>query len=211
MPRPAQPACRDKSARAGAGDHAALHVRPWTILLTRDRSTPVSRLMSQLRWPSAARRRMSRTISAVRRALPLASPTGEAWRSRPFATMSRRLSATVPRNRWAGFTHGGLSQWWQTSRPAGMGPLASSHETRCARSDPSRPSGLSSPYPSVLLPANQGQHSSAPRTSTFGQKRSAIVNTRHPKRSSLLRVPCGPRSGPSCERSTRCAGSPGRR
>src|SRR5689334_13557123 len=57
-------------------------------------------------------------------------------RHRPFAIASRVFCDGVPKNRWPGRTHGGLSQVWQTNMPLGISasPLARRHETRWAAS-----------------------------------------------------------------------------
>ena len=44
-----------------------------------------------------------------------------------FLALSTLLSETVPRNRWDGFTHQGLSQVWQTHMPFGMLPFSNFH------------------------------------------------------------------------------------
>lgn len=46
---------------------------------------------------------------------------------RPFLDASSEFSLGVPRNRWSGLQHGGLSHVWQTKSPSGIGPLSNSH------------------------------------------------------------------------------------
>lgn len=52
--------------------------------------------------------------------------------SRLFASISAVLSRIVPRNKWSGLTHAGMSHLWQTTNPNGISPLCSIHENRCA-------------------------------------------------------------------------------
>jgi len=52
---------------------------------------------------------------------------------RPFRIMSCVLSLWVPTKRCLGLEQVGLSQWWQTILPLGIGPWCISHETRWAR------------------------------------------------------------------------------
>jgi len=71
-----------------------------------------------------------------------------------FRCLSRLLSAIVPRNRWSGFTHGGLSQVWQTAK-AGSKSLIhciSNLWARCCR-----PSSWNIPYPSLSRIENSQQ------------------------------------------------------
>ena len=77
-------------------------------------------------------------ISGLDSLLPLISQTSAAvsldctWPSpfgfllRPLAIISAMLSVWVPMKRWAGFTHGGLSQWWSTHKPSGIAPWRNS-------------------------------------------------------------------------------------
>lgn len=90
----------------------------WTVLGL----TPPSRAASDaVRSPPAtARASRSRSIGC---SLPA---------SLRLRIASRRLSSFVPRNRWEGRQHFGVSQWWQTLDPVGIGPYANSHATRCA-------------------------------------------------------------------------------
>lgn len=86
--------------------------------------------------------------------------------------MSRILSAWVPKKRWCGLTHKGLSHLWQTSFSAGSSANHKSHATRWAFhfwND----ININSPYaPGVLAPAPLHiQHTSGGPISTFDQKR----------------------------------------
>src|SRR5690348_9328819 len=40
----------------------------------------------------------------------------------PLRTMSRALSAFVPKNRWSVLMHAGTSHLWQTHKPSGIWP-----------------------------------------------------------------------------------------
>lgn len=51
---------------------------------------------------------------------------------RPLDPMSRALTNRGPMNRWAGFTHGGLSQRWHTSSPVTSSLKCSNHAARLA-------------------------------------------------------------------------------
>jgi hypothetical protein len=105
------------------------------------------------------------------RGWPLTQVFDAVNRWRPFAAMSRLLSALVPRNKCAGFTQAGTSHLWQTHKPAGIVPCATSYETRCAdRFFP--PNQRLWPYPLAFKWPVQSQQSSGPRLSTRAQKRS---------------------------------------
>ena len=96
---------------------------------------------------------------------------------RPLRTLSSMLSCGVPRNRCTGLVHSGLSQWWQTNRPIGIGPKWIAQETRCAiRYVPA--AGLNFPYPSRCFDPNHDQHPSA--LTTRSQNFSSIVFTESP-------------------------------
>src|SRR6185369_7751368 len=83
--------------------------------------------------------------------------------------MSSLLSLAVPRNKWSGFTQGGLSQRWQTKSPSGIGPYARNQETRCAPIPP--PVRDTCPYPLLNKAPRQSQQPSD--LSTLDQNRSA--------------------------------------
>lgn len=68
--------------------------------------TPYARANAPFVWDDA---RIFLTMVSVSFAQYLASPLS-CW-IRFFWSRSALLSVCVPRNRWAGFTHGGLSQW----------------------------------------------------------------------------------------------------
>lgn len=72
--------------------------------------------------------KISDTLASVSFEEPTLSPS--AWRF--FCTLSLMLSACVPKKRWSGLTHDGLSQLWQTTCPVGIGPRVSSHATLLA-------------------------------------------------------------------------------
>lgn len=95
----------------------------------------------------------------IRGVLGFVTETLRGWLpfQRPLRTLSVMLSWGVPRNRWLGFVHSGLSQWWQTSKPSGMGPLCSSHENRCAGSWLVSPLGENRPYPFLSFLADHVQ------------------------------------------------------
>ena len=105
--------------------------------------------------------------------------TGPVLPALPFAIMSRTLSSCVPRNRWFGFTHCGLSHECKTFIPSGIAPLCNSHDTRWAYSMPSplRPAPirpyLRFPFLSFKQLAVQTQQS--PEVSTFAQNLSSSV------------------------------------
>lgn len=67
---------------------------------------------------------ISATSDSVKDDLEKSDPF--AWR--PLAFLSLLFSSAVPRNRWSGFTHSGLSQVWHTERSAGNGPLKARNE-----------------------------------------------------------------------------------
>lgn len=80
---------------------------------------------------------------------------------RPFALRSIMLSRCVPRNRWLGRTHGGLSQTWQTCSPRGIGPFSSSHAMRCTPTVfPRRAGAAIHPYPLLSVYPRQTQQCS---------------------------------------------------
>jgi len=73
--------------------------------------------------------------------------------------MSWLLSRVVPKNKWEGRTHGGLSQRCRTFLPLGTAPLTKDHETRCALSIVGGVVPLPTcPYPSLSTDAVQSQH-----------------------------------------------------
>lgn len=96
-------------------------------------------------------------------------------RQRPLRTLSVMLSWGVPRNRWLGFTHLGLSQWWQTNIPSGIGPLCNSQEKRCDMVLLSSAVGLNEPYPPLFVAPVQFQQPSV--LATRSQNRSSTLFT----------------------------------
>lgn len=103
---------------------------------------------------------MSLTSLSTNFALGLAVPF--IYASLPFLCLSKLLSANVPRNKCAGFTHKRLSHLWQMHIPFGKGKLDNSQDIVCEclpRNDP---------YPQLIAPF-QFQHSSSPTMSTFSQ------------------------------------------
>ena len=75
---------------------------------------------TQLDSPAASLALISFTCNCVILARGFCSPGELPFRARPFALQSLRLSARVPKNRWAGFTQGGLSQWCKTHMSLGI-------------------------------------------------------------------------------------------
>lgn len=148
-------------------------MRPLTTLRTVFFETPCSSASDCKEIPPAEyRARIATTASRVSFAFGCSSPLGGPPRALPFATMSETFSACVPRNRWAGFTQGGLSQTWQTAMPLGIGPFTSSQESRWARINPtSRPPLCNTPYPPWVCAPCHSQHSSD--LTTFAQRRSS--------------------------------------
>lgn len=61
------------------------------------------------------------------------SPFGM-WR-RSFSCMSRMFSACVPKNKWSGLMHFGLSHLCKTFIPSGISDRNAIQETRCAHRD----------------------------------------------------------------------------
>lgn len=120
---------------------------------------PSSRWTSACFIPDSTFSRMSRTTALLRTELGRSSPL--AYFRRPFEAQSRTLSACVPRNRWPGFTQDGLSQWWQTNSPSGIGPLVNCQETRWAYISLRVPSvldpALKAPYPVLNFPVCHSQ------------------------------------------------------
>ena len=115
---------------------------------------------------------MPRTISSVSRALKVSSP--RARLPRPLRMQSLVLSAGVPRNRWAGLQHGGLSQEWHADMPTGRAPMLRESETREAVWN-SPLATANCPYPARWRRAAHSQHSSGPPMSTFDQNLSRNV------------------------------------
>ena len=64
--------------------------------------------------------RILRTSFSVSLAVCVFAPFG--CLSRAFSIMSAILSSGVPRNKWSGFTHAGVSHEWQTNSPLGTCP-----------------------------------------------------------------------------------------
>lgn len=174
------------------------HVFPVTALFAFRPATP-KRLPSSAKVtsPAAYNRRISRTESSVNFDRPWFSPRACCdgrtrlqafpklrWRSprhwRPFCLMSALLSAGVPRNRWAGFTHRRLSQVWHTNLSEATEPCVRTQPTRCAPSEVvPLPPVRKTPYPSLLSRAVQSQHGSLVNgTSTFDQNRNSAVSFR---------------------------------
>ena len=105
--------------------------------------------------------------------LPWRSPVAFPWRAaRPFAAMSAMFSAWLPRNKWSGLQHGGLSQRWSTNSPGGMGPRASVHATRCAPC--CRASQPTTPYPVGSLQPVQSRHPLSFGGATLAQNFSGV-------------------------------------
>lgn len=137
------------------------HASPQTALWAVCRLMPYRRAAWGTVSPLRHTSRSSRTTATDRSPGPL-----------PFTIISRELSRGVPRNRWAGLQHGGLSQWWQTNNASGIGPCSRDHAARCARSRRTRRSChiMNLPYPPGRVTVRvQGQHSSGPRRSTRDQ------------------------------------------
>lgn len=98
--------------------------------------------MALVATPSLCIWRILFTSSHVSLARPCSSPL--LWYERPLRSMSRVLSPCVPKNKWSGFTHGGLSQWWQT-HCSGLIPVCMNQAARWAsQNDPANPR---IPYP----------------------------------------------------------------
>lgn len=111
----------------------------WMMRLMLASLTPNSFARVLLGVPAAAAVLIARTLSAVSFAFLTCSPRMtnlSAWArmwcaspvtKRPFLSASCMLSLWVPRNRWSGFTHWGVSHTWQTCFPF-LGPLKCSNE-----------------------------------------------------------------------------------
>lgn len=151
--------------------------RPARTLAMVWRSTPKRAASTFVGSPDS---RITSTAASSSLALLLATPrrtfSGRRcahWR--PRSAMSRMLPPWSPSMRWAGLTHGGLSQVWRTS-PSGRRPCAISQDARCASTMPSEAAPRPmTPYPWTCFAASHGQHSSGPRFSTFAQNRSEKV------------------------------------
>ena len=76
---------------------------------------------------------IARASASVSLALPCAEPRG--WLPRHFFSLSSMLSLCVPRKRWAGFTHSGLSHVCKTSSGPASTPLNKSIARRWACHD----------------------------------------------------------------------------
>lgn len=119
--------------------------------------TPSFRAIAAPAPYSLGRPRISSTCSVVNFVLLLLSANRiGGFVSRPFAILSRTLSAWVPSHKWRGLAHGGLSHEWQITIPFGMSrPVASAHEKRCALSLWPRQS--KKPYPCRIMPTHAQQ------------------------------------------------------
>lgn len=147
------------------------HHQPFTIFRTIELLTPNNLESFTYPVPPAAySARMSLTCFSVSLLFGCASPNAGlgGGRQRPFSLQSALLSDGVPKNRWSGLTHGGLSHLWQTYIPLGMGPFISSQAKRWAYFLPPY-----LPYPCSVSKPRHSQHS--PDLSTCDQKRSSFV------------------------------------
>lgn len=146
------------------------HHLPLTIYLTIELLTP--NILESLTYPMppvAYSARISLTCFSVSLLFGCNSPkVGVGGRQRPLVLQSALLSAYVPKNRCAGFTHLRLSHLWQTYNPSGMMPFISSQAKRWAYVLPPY-----LPYPLSVRRPHHSQHS--PDLSTCDQKRSSFV------------------------------------
>lgn len=142
--------------------HICLQCRPFTMSSAAVQEIPNSRDNDRTDRPSLASFRIMRTFSSSNLALPFLTPRFARSPHRPLLTESRWLSLVVPRKRWSGRTHGGLSQWCSTRMPGGMGPLCNSQDTRWALSvrQPRPPSPIL-PYPFLYRAPAQSQQPSS--------------------------------------------------
>lgn len=95
--------------------------------------------------------------------------------TRPLRTLSSMLSWCVPRNRWSGLTHPGVSQWCRHCKPSGISPLATDHEKRCARTMLAGRLGRNWPYPFAVFPPVHSQQPSSGNLITFSKNLSCDV------------------------------------
>lgn len=107
--------------------------------------------------------RMNRTCSSVSLACGADDPNR--LPSRPFLNLSSQLSWFVPRNRWSGRTHDGLSHLCRTSRVPGS-PCAMIQLARCALRMLSWLLTRKNPYPSSSTEQIQTQHGPSSGTCT---------------------------------------------
>ena len=177
------------------------HVRPVTIPATAYFATPkrfASAVRPKPRCPKCALLsfRISSTISQDNFAFGCCSPLGanecpigRPPRERPLLCRSALLSCWVPRNRWFGFTQGGLSQRCKTLSPGGIAPFASTQATRCARlRKPFGDCHLSRPYPNASQRPNHRQQSvSAPRCVCCASRISMGMRASRPLTAHLVR------------------------
>lgn len=108
--------------------------------------TPYSSAKGCCISPASKQNLIHRTSLSDKTELPFFSP-GKAL-NLPFFSMSRMLSPCVPSNRCSGFTHAGLSQWWQ-ALCIGNDPKWIANESRWARTKELR--NRTTPYPCSFL------------------------------------------------------------
>jgi hypothetical protein len=132
------------------------------------------------RWlkPMEMSLRISKTDSRVSLDCGLSSPNFTMWLSfggwcwRFLLTLSAVLSSCVPKKRWAGLTHGGLSHLCKTNKSVGTDPKASQYETRGANRQLLEMRDMRTcPWPNFNREPFQIQQS--PVLSTLVQKRAA--------------------------------------
>lgn len=87
----------------------------------------------------------------------------------PLADASRLFSRRDPRHRWAGLTHAGTSQVWQTHSGLFQSPSLNPRATRCANAF--LPCHDKRPYPSLSLSPVHNQQPNRSLWSTLAQKR----------------------------------------
>jgi hypothetical protein len=113
------------------GQLVKFHESPRSSLLIATLLTPnINANSTLLQFPVFLRSRMA--LAHPHPNLEFAQSSGLCLGARRFSFMSAMLSACVPRNRWDGLTHDGLSHRWHTHIPSAIGPLCNSHEYRCA-------------------------------------------------------------------------------
>lgn len=155
-----------------SGHGTDVHERPFHMFHMAVMVTPYLAASALMVSPSWIRRRINWTSSFVSFARWCSSALR--WQKTPrfLANMSRLLSPFVPKNKWSGRTHAGLSQRWHTHSSSSNAPYVIRYEYRCASST----AGLvppNAPYPVRFLAANHSQHPSPLRT--FVQKRSTVT------------------------------------
>jgi len=98
--------------------------------------------------------------------------------SLPLFLQSCMFANWSPRNRWSGLQQGGLSQWWQTPTPSGIGPFESAYAIRCVKIWVFFGRTRVIPYPVLCFPRVQSQHPFGPFLSTLDQKSFCLFTER---------------------------------